>query len=481
MSGITLGAPSAAPTIGRSASKSDNGAAGFGAALADAMVPERPASPFVKHGHGQRAERQTIQPKTNSVADHAGSKSPAEAPGTVASDAPAPTDAATTVAPALVTPAPVAPAPVAGPLVAALAVAGGQAQTSATTVGDADATPTVAGSTLGSETVTTEPAGTVGTSPAVAALSPSASPVVSAPTPSVASPSVPSPSVPTPSVPTPSVPTLSVPTPSAAAGTASTPAAGTAAEPATAPGETAEAPARTGGGAPALDVSAVDGSPADGHPADTRRPDAAAGSPSVSSPLATTLPAQVAAAVPGSVRDESAPKPDASVSGAAGAVAPAPAQGVQGATSAAAPAQAAPPANAPTFAAQLAKPLFTLATGPAGDQIVTVKVTPENLGPVTVRAHIGADGVRMELFAPNDAGREALRAILTDLRRDLAGQGASANLDLSSQNQPTDSGDRGARHGAPALPDRQTSAAVETETATVRRDLASTSSLDVLA
>jgi len=87
----------------------------------------------------------------------------------------------------------------------------------------------------------------------------------------------------------------------------------------------------------------------------------------------------------------------------------------------------------------------------------------------------------MELFAPNDAGREALRAIITDLRRDLAGQGASASLDLSSQNQPTDSGDRGARQGAPALSDRQTSAAAEPEIATVRRVLASTTSLDVLA
>ena len=208
--------------------------------------------------------------------------------------------------------------------------------------------------------------------------------------------------------------------------------------------------------------------------------DAAPVVPQATPPVA----APVATALAGSVRDERAPKTvDASVSGAAGAVAPAPAQGVQGATSAApvAPAQAAPPANAPTFAAQLAKPLFALATGPAGDQIVTVKVTPENLGPVTVRAHIGAEGVRMELFAPNDAGREALRAIITDLRRDLAGQGASASLDLSSQNQPTDSGDRGARQGAPALPDRQTSAAAEPEIATVRRVLASTTSLDVLA
>lgn len=67
---------------------------------------------------------------------------------------------------------------------------------------------------------------------------------------------------------------------------------------------------------------------------------------------------------------------------------------------------------------------------------MTVHVTPDTLGPVTVRAHVGADGVRVELFAPTDAGRDALRAILPDLRRDLGSAGLSGTLDLSSQNQP---------------------------------------------
>ena len=67
---------------------------------------------------------------------------------------------------------------------------------------------------------------------------------------------------------------------------------------------------------------------------------------------------------------------------------------------------------------------------------MTINVTPDNLGPVTVRAHISAGDVRLELFAPNDAGREALRSILPDLKRDLAGSGLNANLDLSSGNQP---------------------------------------------
>jgi len=72
--------------------------------------------------------------------------------------------------------------------------------------------------------------------------------------------------------------------------------------------------------------------------------------------------------------------------------------------------------------------------------VLTLSVTPDNLGPVTVRAHVSAAGVRVELFAPNDMGRDALRAILPDLRRDLAGTGMNANLQLSSNNQPTGSG-----------------------------------------
>lgn len=67
---------------------------------------------------------------------------------------------------------------------------------------------------------------------------------------------------------------------------------------------------------------------------------------------------------------------------------------------------------------------------------MTLAVTPEEFGPVTVRAVIGPDGVKMELFASTDAGRDALRSAMTDLRRDLAGQGMNATLDLSSRGQP---------------------------------------------
>lgn len=88
------------------------------------------------------------------------------------------------------------------------------------------------------------------------------------------------------------------------------------------------------------------------------------------------------------------------------------------------------------FADQLSKPVLTLAQAGPGEHLMTVKVTPEKLGPVTVQARIGADGVRIELFAPTDAGRAAVQSVLADLRRDLAGTGLGASLDLSQRDAP---------------------------------------------
>ncbi|MCW4385730.1 flagellar hook-length control protein FliK [Salinibacterium sp. SYSU T00001] len=94
------------------------------------------------------------------------------------------------------------------------------------------------------------------------------------------------------------------------------------------------------------------------------------------------------------------------------------------ATASAAPTPAPAPAPVPQgFAAQLTRPIAQLRTAGSGEHIITVNVTPENLGPVTVRAHIGADGMRIELHSASDAGRDALKAILGDLRRDLASLG----------------------------------------------------------
>jgi flagellar hook-length control protein FliK len=122
--------------------------------------------------------------------------------------------------------------------------------------------------------------------------------------------------------------------------------------------------------------------------------------------------------------------------------------GLTGAPSAA-PSGAGPallPAHQPALpsaplAGQLTAPLSSLGSARPGEHLMTVRVTPEDLGPVTVRAHISATEVRIDLVSPTDAGREALRAALSDLKRDLAATGLNANLHLSSGNQ-SDSGGR---------------------------------------
>lgn len=130
-----------------------------------------------------------------------------------------------------------------------------------------------------------------------------------------------------------------------------------------------------------------------------------------------------------------------SATAASAAVLTAQAAGVQP-TAAPTPAAAAQPAApaAPPLQAQLAGPIAQLATGPTGEKVLTVNVAPENLGPVTVRANISGDAMRIELFAPQDAGREALRGMLTELRRDLAGLGlGSSQVSLGEGDAPSSS------------------------------------------
>jgi len=103
----------------------------------------------------------------------------------------------------------------------------------------------------------------------------------------------------------------------------------------------------------------------------------------------------------------------------------APAAGAR-AASAPAPAAAARSALAP----QLSPPIVSLAQAGDGDHRLTLTVSPDDLGPVTVRAHISGDTMRIELLAPSDAGRDAIRHILGDLRRDLAAAAPHASLTL---------------------------------------------------
>lgn len=90
---------------------------------------------------------------------------------------------------------------------------------------------------------------------------------------------------------------------------------------------------------------------------------------------------------------------------------------------------------------QLLLPLATLAAGPNGERTLSVNIAPEALGPITVKALLGGDGIRMELSAPTDAGREALRAMLPELRRELAAAGSgSITLTAGADSSATSGG-----------------------------------------
>ncbi|TFB95969.1 hypothetical protein E3O42_17645 [Cryobacterium adonitolivorans] len=101
------------------------------------------------------------------------------------------------------------------------------------------------------------------------------------------------------------------------------------------------------------------------------------------------------------------------------------------------------PAVPVPLASQVARPLFTLAAAGPGEHTMSISVTPDDLGPVLVRARISAAGIRLELFAPTDAARDALRLILPDLRRDLSVGALPASLDVSARSQPGDAGSSG--------------------------------------
>lgn len=104
--------------------------------------------------------------------------------------------------------------------------------------------------------------------------------------------------------------------------------------------------------------------------------------------------------------------------------------------------------------------------------------------------------MHVELFAQSDAGRDAVRGILGDLRRDLQSQGVQSTVDLSSQNQPQQQaqsqamfGDRGqnnqSNQAGRAATDETArpadSQGEDTSTAAPRAQTHSTSSIDVMA
>ncbi|OIH86774.1 hypothetical protein BLJ79_02095 [Arthrobacter sp. UCD-GKA] len=97
---------------------------------------------------------------------------------------------------------------------------------------------------------------------------------------------------------------------------------------------------------------------------------------------------------------------------------------------------------------QLLGPIATLAAGPNGERTLSVNIAPEALGPITVKAHLGSEGIRMDISAPTEAGREALRAMLPELRRELAASGGgSITLNTTADGSSSGGSPRGEAFG----------------------------------
>jgi hypothetical protein len=145
-----------------------------------------------------------------------------------------------------------------------------------------------------------------------------------------------------------------------------------------------------------------------------------------------------------------------------------------------------PQADPAKLLPQVSGPLFSLASAAPGAHVMTLKLSPEDLGPLTVRAHIDGSGVRIELFAPGEAGREAVRSVLPELRRGLGEAGFGASLDLSEHNAPADAGAGGSdpRDRRPAdssaFPRGSDGEPVRLPRTAVVLPRSSTSSLDIL-
>jgi len=140
-------------------------------------------------------------------------------------------------------------------------------------------------------------------------------------------------------------------------------------------------------------------------------------------------------------RDTSGQEPSADSSVTAPIAAPAaPAP----AAVAASAAPAAPPAAATApLQTQLSQPILSLKAAAAGTHVLTIKVAPEAIGPVTVRAHIAAGSLKVEIIAPNSDSTSALNSILPDLKRDLAQGGMNAVLSLHQHGADLGSGSSG--------------------------------------
>jgi flagellar hook-length control protein FliK len=171
-------------------------------------------------------------------------------------------------------------------------------------------------------------------------------------------------------------------------------------------------------------------------------------------------------------------------------------------TAPAAPVTAVPttavPGGEPPVAAQLGRQLAVLTNAPDGSQTMTLVITPDDLGPVTIQATVTNGTLDLTLHGAHEHGRHALADALPDLRRDLEGAGVSVNrLEVgadagedsspwarAAQQQLADSQQRQGRSGQPATVPRSWALTGDHPGAgsTARTsDLSTSSGVDVLA
>jgi hypothetical protein len=113
-------------------------------------------------------------------------------------------------------------------------------------------------------------------------------------------------------------------------------------------------------------------------------------------------------------------------------------------TPAATPAAAAAPAARETpVAAQLAPQLAVLRNAPDGSQTMTVVLTPDSLGEVTVQVTITDGTLDLMLRGGSEHGRHALADALPELRRELEGAGLSFSRLAVDPDAPRDGGSGG--------------------------------------
>jgi len=107
------------------------------------------------------------------------------------------------------------------------------------------------------------------------------------------------------------------------------------------------------------------------------------------------------------------------------------------------PATTPAPARETPVAAQLAPQLAVLRHAPDGSQTMTVVLTPDALGEVTVQVTITDGTLDLMLRGGSEHGRHALAEALPDLRRDLESAGLSFSRLAVDPDAPRDGGPGG--------------------------------------